>query len=53
VGDLDRAVSSSLDELKDALFRLELRHQAGTITADDYARERQRIDEKLRDLVQG
>jgi hypothetical protein len=53
VGDLDRAVSSSLDELKDALFRLELRHQAGTITADDYARERQRIDQKLRDLVQG
>jgi hypothetical protein len=53
VRDLDKAVSNSLDELKDALFRLELRHQAGTISADDYARERQRIDQRLRDLVQG
>jgi hypothetical protein len=53
VSDLDNAVSGSLDQLKDALFRLELRHQAGTISADDYARERQRIDQKLRDLVQG
>jgi hypothetical protein len=53
VSDLEKSVHSSLDELKDALFRLELRHQAGTITADDYARERQRIDQKLRDLVQG
>ncbi len=53
VGDLDRSVTSSLDELKDALFRLELRHQAGTISEDDYTRERQRIDQKLRDLVRG
>lgn len=53
VTDLDAAVSGSLDQLKDALFRLELRHQAGTISADDYARERQRIDQKLRELVQG
>lgn len=53
VSDLDSAVSGSLDQLKDALFRLELRHQAGTISADDYARERQRIDQKLRELVQG
>jgi len=53
VADLDRSVHNSLDELKDALFRLELRHQAGTISADDYARERQRIDQRLRELVQG
>ena len=53
VSDLEKAVTGSLDQLKDALFRLELRHQAGTISADDYARERQRIDQKLRDLVQG
>lgn len=53
VSDLDSAVSGSLDELKDALFRLELRHQAGTISADDYTRERQRIDQKLRELVRG
>lgn len=42
-----------LDELKDTLFRLELRHQAGTIPDDDYARERQRIEQLLRDLVRG
>jgi hypothetical protein len=53
VSDLDSAVGTSLDQLKDTLFRLELRHQAGTISPEDYARERQRIDQKLRDLVQG
>ncbi|HTZ75965.1 MAG TPA: hypothetical protein VMB47_18760 [Candidatus Aquilonibacter sp.] len=53
VSDLDGAVGTSLDQLKDALFRLELRHQAGTISVEDYGRERQRIDQKLRDLVQG
>ncbi|MGH9746773.1 MAG: hypothetical protein ACRD59_11765, partial [Candidatus Acidiferrales bacterium] len=51
--DVDREVRGSLDELKDRLFRLELRRQAGTITDDDYARERQRIDSTLRDLVRG
>jgi hypothetical protein len=53
VSDLDGAVSSSLDQLKDALFRLELRRQAATISEEDYARERQRIDQRLRELVQG
>jgi hypothetical protein len=51
--DVDREVRGSLDELKDRLFRLELRRQAGTITDDDYSRERQRIDATLRDLVRG
>ncbi len=51
--DVDRQVRGSLDELKDNLFRLELRRQAGTITETDYARERQRIDATLRDLVRG
>lgn len=47
------AVRGSLDELKDSLFRLELRRQAGTISEEDYTRDRQRIDQTLRDLVRG
>jgi hypothetical protein len=39
--------------LKDALFRLELRREAGTITEEDYARERERVQKTLRDLVKG
>ncbi len=51
--ELDREVRGSLDELKDSLFRLELRRQAGTISEEDYARERERIDATLRNLVRG
>jgi len=46
-------VNSSLDSLKDTLLRLELRRQAGTITDADYALERGRAEQLLRDLVQG
>jgi hypothetical protein len=46
-------VTGSLDDLKDKLFRLELRRQAGTISDADYGRERQRIEQLLRDLVRG
>jgi hypothetical protein len=53
VADVERDVRVSLDELKDSLFRLELRRQAGTIGEDEYARERQRIDATLRNLVRG
>jgi hypothetical protein len=53
VAEADIHVRGSLDELKDTLFRLELRRQAGTIGDDDYARERQRIEELLRGLVRG
>jgi hypothetical protein len=53
VAEVDRQVRGSLDELKDSLFRLELRRQAGTISETDYVRERQRIDATLRDLVRG
>jgi hypothetical protein len=53
VAEVDREVRGRLDELKDNLFRLELRRQAGTIGEDDYARERQRLEEVLRDLVRG
>jgi Carboxypeptidase regulatory-like domain len=51
--DLDQEVRGSLDELKDALFRLELRREAGTINEDDYIRERERVQKVLRDLVRG
>lgn len=50
---LDREVRGSLDELKDILFRLELRREAGTIAEADYARERDRVQKALRDLVKG
>jgi hypothetical protein len=53
VADVNRAVSGSLDELKDTLFRLELRRQAGTVSEQDYASERQRLEQVLRDLVRG
>ena len=53
MANLDQQVRGSLDELKDALFRLELRREAGTITSEDYARERDRVQTVLRDLVKG
>lgn len=53
VAEVNREVSGSLDELKDSLFRLELRRQAGTIDEEDYTRERQRLEEVLRELVRG
>jgi hypothetical protein len=51
--DFDTAVGTSLDSLKDRLFRLELRHQAGTISEEEYAQERARAEKVLRDLVRG
>jgi hypothetical protein len=53
VAQVNREVRGSLDELKDSLFRLELRRQAGTITEMDYERERQQLEKVLRDLVRG
>jgi hypothetical protein len=50
---LDQAAASSLDALKDHLFRLELRRQAGTISDDEYSRERAKAEQVLRDLVRG
>jgi hypothetical protein len=50
---VDAAVSTSLDALKDTIFRLELRRQAGTISEEEYARERARAEKVLRDLVRG
>jgi hypothetical protein len=44
-------VNSSLDALKDSIFRLELRHQAGTVSEEDYARERARMEQLIRNLI--
>jgi hypothetical protein len=53
VADVHREVSGSMDELKDRMFRLELRHQAGTIAEEEYLRERARLEQTIRGLVQG
>lgn len=50
---LDASTNNSLDALKEQLFRLELRRQAGTISEDNYAQERAKAEQVLRDLVRG
>jgi hypothetical protein len=50
---LDQQAAMSLDGLKDLLFKLELRRQAGTISEGEYAAERARAEQILRDLVRG
>jgi hypothetical protein len=50
---VNAAVAASLDYLKEQLFRLELRHQAGTISDEEYTSERARAEKVLRDLVRG
>lgn len=46
-------VSESLEEIKDTLFRLELRRQAGTISAEEFDREYRRAQERLRGFLKG
>ncbi len=53
MAEVDAAVGMSLDSLKDQIFRLELRRQAGTISEEEYARERARAEKVIRDLVRG
>ena len=53
ISEVDREVRYSLDEIKENLFRLELRKQAGTISEEEYARQRGRTEKLLRDLVKG
>jgi hypothetical protein len=53
LAEVDAAVGTSLDALKDTLFRLELRRQAGTISEAEYTQERARAEKVLRDLVRG
>lgn len=50
---LDKEAALSLDALKDLMFKLELRRQAGTISEAEYAAERARAEQILRDLVRG
>lgn len=51
--DVEHSVTLSVDALKDQIFRLELRRQAGTISEEDYTREKNKFDQLLRDMVQG
>lgn len=53
VAEVNHKVHGSLDELKESLFKLELRRQAGTIAEEDYGREHARMQKLLRDLVKG
>ena len=53
VEQVKQEVNANLDSLKDTLLRIELRRQAGTITDAEYALERGRAEQLLRDLVQG
>jgi hypothetical protein len=53
LAEVDAAVGTSLDALKDTLFRLELRRQAGTISEAEYNQDRARAEKVLRDLVRG
>jgi hypothetical protein len=53
LAEVDAAIGTSLDALKERLFRLELRHQAGTISEQEYMQERARAEKVLRDLVRG
>ena len=53
LADVDASVGTSLDSLKERIFRLELRHQAGTISEEEYVQERARAEKVLRDLVRG
>jgi hypothetical protein len=50
---VEESVNANLDSLKEEVFRLELRKQAGTISEEDYAREKSRVEKRLRDLVRG
>ena len=53
VAEVHQQVGNSLDGIKETLFRLELRRQAGTISEDDYARERARAEKYIHDLLKG
>lgn len=50
---VDDHVAANMESLKDAIFRLELRRQAGTISEEEYAQEKARMDQRLRELVKG
>lgn len=49
----ESSLRNSVDEIKETLFRLELRRQAGTLAESEYLVQRQRLEKALRDLVKG
>ncbi len=49
----EQQLRQSVDEIKETLFRLELRRQAGTLSEEEYQVQRQRMEKALRDLVKG
>ena len=50
---VNQDVAVSMDSLKEKIFRLELRRQAGTISEEEYVREKAQVEKLLRDLVKG
>ncbi len=53
VESVKQSANANLESLKEEIFRLELRKQAGTISDEDYARDKSRVEKQLRDLVRG
>lgn len=53
IAEAQAQVSANVEAIKDTLFRLELRRQAGTISEEEYARERAKIEKTMRDIVRG
>lgn len=51
--EVNRQVRGSIDEIKETLFRLELRRQAGTISDEEYSRQHAKAQKALRELVRG
>ncbi len=49
----EQQLRQSVDDIKETLFRLELRRQAGTIPEEEYQAQRQRMEKALRELVKG
>jgi hypothetical protein len=49
--EMERRVQTNLEELKDRLFRIELRYQAGTLSEQEYHRQREQTLQALRALV--
>jgi len=43
----------NLEDMKETLFRLEFRRQAGTISEQDYAQARSQVEAAIRDFVRG
>lgn len=51
--DGEQALRQSVDEIKETLFRMELRRQAGTLSEEEYQAQRQKLEKALRELVKG